>query len=71
MKKIAKLEAEIKDLKLIQNERSVSSNELEQVKKELEEKRELLNRVKVLLQRAATKEQALLEEVGRMMMINE
>jgi hypothetical protein len=45
------------------NSVTVFSDELAQVKEQLEQKTQLLNRVKVLLQRAAVKEKALLQEL--------
>lgn len=63
------MEEEVKTLKTVQTKPVsdsgiVLSDELMQVKEQLGQKTQLLNKVKVLLQRAAVKEKALLQEVN-------
>ncbi|XP_044259542.1 centrosomal protein of 290 kDa-like isoform X2 [Tribolium madens] len=66
IQKVAKLEEEVKALKAnkpVSDSVTFLSDELTQVKLQLEQKTQLLNKVKVLLQRAAVKEKALLQEL--------
>ncbi|RZB39236.1 centrosomal protein of 290 kDa-like, partial [Asbolus verrucosus] len=71
IQKVAKLEEEVKMSKAIHNKPvsdsvTVLSDELARVKEQLEQKTQLLNKVKVLLQRAAVKEKALLQELNEL-----
>ncbi|XP_015840436.1 centrosomal protein of 290 kDa isoform X2 [Tribolium castaneum] len=69
IQKVAKLEEEVKALKAnkpVSDSATVLSDELAQVKEQLEQKTQLLNKVKVLLQRAAVKEKALLQELDEL-----